>query len=76
MTTLVVVVVGVPLGIIAGRLTWIRFAQDTGVGTTATVPLLLLVAIGAFAVALGCVWAIATAAVVGRAPTAPLLRAE
>ena len=58
-TTLAVValVVGIPVGIALGRISWSSFAEGLGVGTDALVPLLALT-LGA-AIALVVVWAIA-----------------
>ena len=44
-TVAIALTIGLPLGIIAGRLTWIRYAHDIGVLPDPTVPVLTIVAI-------------------------------
>jgi ABC-type lipoprotein release transport system permease subunit len=77
-TTIAVVgiLLGVPLGIAAGRAVWSAFASNVGVDTVpvVTVGLLLLVAFGALVVAN--VLAVVPAFVAARARPASLLRAE
>ncbi len=75
-TVFAALIVGVPLGILAGRLTWIRFAGDIGLITTPTVPILLVLAIIAAAGVTCSAFALIPAAVATRTPAARVLHTE
>ncbi len=69
-------VIGVPLGIVAGRLLWSAFADEIHVVPTPTVPAVLIVLIALGALVLANVVAAAPGRIAARTPTALLLRAE
>lgn len=69
-------VLGIPLGIIAGRSLWILFAHEIDVIPTPTVPALTVVLIGVIALALANVVAAVPGRIAARTPTALLLRSE
>lgn len=74
-TAVAAVIVGVPLGIVLGRTTWIALAESIGVAARPTVPLSL--AVGALAaVVLAYVSGIAPALIAARIRPAVALRAE
>jgi putative ABC transport system permease protein len=66
--------IGLPLGIIAGRVTWIRFAKDAGVPARPTFPTLAIVAVAGVATLLCSLVALVSAALAARAHAAPVLR--
>jgi predicted lysophospholipase L1 biosynthesis ABC-type transport system permease subunit len=70
------VALGVPLGVLAGRLSWVRYATDIGVPTDPTVPLLLLLAISGAAVAGCAIVSLVPGNRAARTPAAELLRTE
>jgi ABC-type antimicrobial peptide transport system permease subunit len=72
----VATVVGVPLGIAAGRLQWIRFADDVGVVPLPVVAVPLLVAAAIAAVLLSAVVALLPARLAARATVGSLLHSE
>jgi putative ABC transport system permease protein len=76
LTVLTTLVVGLPLGILAGRVTWVRFARDAGVIARPAVPLLTMVAIAAAAAVVCGLFALIPAAIAARARTAQVLRTE
>ena len=69
-------VLGIPLGIIAGRSLWILFAHEIDVVPTPTVPALTVVLIGVGALILANVVAAVPGRIAARTPTALLLRSE
>ncbi len=69
-------VVGVPLGIVAGRLLWDLFATRIYVVPSPTVPVGVIAAIAAGALVLGNLVAALPGRMAARTPTAVLLRAE
>jgi hypothetical protein len=72
-TTFGGVVVGIPLGIIIGRVAWRAFASELGVGTASTTPVLWIVATGVGAAVVALLAASRPARVAaGTKPTAPL----
>ena len=73
---LVGVVVGVPLGIVAGRTLWDLFAHEISVVPAPTVPTAWVVAIAVGALVLANVVAAVPARMAARTPTGVLLRAE
>ena len=77
-TALVVVgtMVGVPLGIVAGRLTWAVEVGDLGIQDAPTVPLAALIAVSASAVAVAVAVGLFPAWRAGRRSPATVLRAE
>jgi putative ABC transport system permease protein len=75
-TVFAALIVGVPLGILVGRVTWIRFAGDIGLITTPTVPILLVVVIIAAAGVTCGAFALIPAAVATRTPAAGVLHTE
>lgn len=70
------IVVGVPLGVIAGRWLWTLFAEQIYAVPYPTVPVLSLVLVGAGTLLLANVIATVPARTAARTPTAFLLRAE
>ena len=75
-TVAIALTIGLPLGIIAGRLTWIRYAHDIGVLPDPTVPVLTIVAIAVGTAALCALLSLVPSAALGRASPARVLRAE
>jgi predicted lysophospholipase L1 biosynthesis ABC-type transport system permease subunit len=76
LTLLIALVVGVPLGVAAGRWAWQGFAGSLGVAPVTVIPALLL-AVGCAAVILaGNLLASVPAAVAARTPAAGMLRTE
>ena len=69
-------VVGVPLGIVAGRFLWDLFATNIYVVSSPTVPALAIVAIGLGALVLGNLVAAIPGRIAARTPAALLLRTE
>ena len=76
LTVSTALVVGLPLGILAGRLTWIRFARDTGVLARPDVPVLIVLIVAAVAALAGSVFSLIPAAIAARTPAAQTLRTE
>ena len=76
LTVLIALAVGVPLGIIAGRATWTRFAENIGVIPRPTIPLLTIVVIGTGAALLSSLLSLIPSTIAGRTPAARALRAE
>jgi FtsX-like permease family protein len=76
LTSAIALVVGVPVGIIAGRLLWIRFATSLGVITTPAVPVALLAVMSAGILVLANLAAAGPAIAAARTPTARLLTSE
>ena len=74
--TLFCVAVGIPLGVITGRLVWIAFAQNMGAIDTAVVPLAALGVAALIIVALANVAAAIPARRARRVRPAQLLRTE
>jgi hypothetical protein len=70
------IVVGIPLGIVAGRQLWILFARTINAVPSPAVPVLLVVLVGVGALAFANLVAILPGRAAARASTAPLLRAE
>ena len=68
--------IGVPLGIVAGRLTWRVEVDDLGIVDAPTVPLVALVAVTVAAVAVAVAVGLVPAWRAGRRPPAAVLRAE
>jgi hypothetical protein len=77
-TTIVCIalLIGVPIGIAAGRWVWTLLADDLGVLSQPRVPMLLLLATVAAAVALANLIALWPARVAARTPVANVLRSE
>ena len=75
-TVAIALIVGIPLGIVAGRLTWSRFAHDIGVLPNPTVPIITILAIAAGTAALCALLSLRPAAVLARTPPADVLRTE
>jgi ABC-type proline/glycine betaine transport system permease subunit len=69
-------VVGVPLGIVAGRFLWDLFATNIYVVPNPTVPALAIVAIAVGALVLGNLVAAIPGRIAARTPAARLLRTE
>ena len=76
LTLLIAVAVGVPLGIIAGRIAWQGFAGSLGVVPVAEVPVLVLVLGLTGLVVAGNLLASVPAAIAARTRAGLLLRAE
>jgi hypothetical protein len=73
-TTVVVgLVLGVPLGIVAGRWAWTRFADELGVAQAASIPALVILAIAAVAVVGALLVSLLPARRAGRYPPAAAL---
>jgi predicted lysophospholipase L1 biosynthesis ABC-type transport system permease subunit len=72
----IAIVVGVPLGIGAGRWGWQEFARRLGVPDQPVTPLLAIVAVAATAVIVAILTALVPARVAARTPAAVALRAE
>ncbi|MGZ7085522.1 MAG: hypothetical protein ACXVIH_04290, partial [Ilumatobacteraceae bacterium] len=70
------VIIGVPLGIVAGRALWNRFASALHVVPQPTVPVLPIMLIAVAAVALANIVAAIPARIAARTPAAALLRAD
>ena len=70
------IVVGIPLGIVAGRQLWILFARTINAVPSPAVPVLLIVLVGVGALVFANLVAILPGRAAGRASTAPLLRTE
>jgi ABC-type antimicrobial peptide transport system permease subunit len=70
------VLVGVPLGIISGRLLWDLFATEINAVPSPTVPVGWVVAIGLGSLVLANVVAAVPGRVAARTPTALVLRAD
>lgn len=75
-TAAIAVVIGVPLGIGAGRWGWQSFARRLGVPDQPVTPFLAIVAVGALALLVAIVTAAIPARVAARTPPAVALRAE
>ena len=75
-TVAVALVVGVPLGIIAGRWVWTRFADDLGIVAVPVVPVLPVVLTALLALVAANLIAAAPAAIAARTRPALVLRAE
>ena len=74
---LVGIVIGVPLGVATGQVVWRTFATNLGAVPVATVPVLVIAALGAGALVVANLLAIAPAVTVARSNTArQLLRAQ
>ncbi|HLX87293.1 MAG TPA: FtsX-like permease family protein, partial [Acidimicrobiales bacterium] len=69
-------VVGVPLGIVSGRLLWDLFARGIEAIPAPVVPALLVTVIGVGAIALANVIAIVPGRIAARTPTGLLLQGE
>ena len=77
LTLLIALVVGVPLGVAAGRWAWRGFAGSLGVAPGTVIPVLLLAACGCAVVLLaGNLLASVPAAIAARTPAAGTLRTE
>jgi predicted lysophospholipase L1 biosynthesis ABC-type transport system permease subunit len=76
LTLVIALVVGVPLGIAAGRWAWRGFAASLGVVPVAVVPALLLAAGGAALIAAGNLLALTPATIAASTPPATTLRTE
>jgi hypothetical protein len=76
LTLLIALALGVPLGIVAGRLAWRAFAGSLGVVPVTVVPVLVLAAGAAVLAVAGNVLAVVPAAVAARTDPAGVLRAE
>jgi hypothetical protein len=76
LTLLIALVVGVPLGVAAGRWAWRGFAGSLGVAPVTVVPVLLLAAGCAAVILAGNLLASVPAAVAARTPAAGTLRTE
>jgi ABC-type lipoprotein release transport system permease subunit len=74
-TTLVVLalVVGVPLGIVGGRVVWRAFTEDLGIATTAAIPVVAFTGIVAAAVVVANLIAFAPGRSAARTPAATIL---
>jgi hypothetical protein len=70
-TAVVGLVAGVPIGIVAGRVAWRRFADDIGVVPDASIPVAWIVALGGCIVGLTLLAAVAPSRIASR--TAPAL---
>jgi hypothetical protein len=69
--------IGIPAGVIAGRLIWKRFASELGLTSAAVVPLGLISLAVVVAIALGALVAVAPAFwATHRKPAAPLRTAD
>ena len=66
---------GVPIGVVAGRWAWTRFADQLGVAPVASVPTLVIVAIAAVAVVGALLVSLVPAHRAGRYPPAAALGA-
>ena len=75
-TVFVTLVIGIPLGILAGRLTWIRYAGDIGVDTHPVVPLLLILVVAGAVALLAAAFTLIPASATARSSTAQTLRTE
>jgi ABC-type antimicrobial peptide transport system permease subunit len=75
-TMVIGLVVGVPLGIVSGRLLWDAFADNIYVVPSPTVPLVPTLAIAVGALVLGSVVAALPGRIAARTPAALLLRTE
>ena len=73
---LIAIVVGVPLGIAAGRWGWRAYAQQLGVPNQPVTPLLAVASVAAFALIVAILTAVIPAQVAARTPAAVALRAE
>jgi ABC-type antimicrobial peptide transport system permease subunit len=76
LTVLIALAVGIPLGVAAGRVLWIRFADNLGVITTPSVPVIALVAFAAGLVVLANAFAAGPASAAARLRPAQVLRSE
>jgi hypothetical protein len=73
----IALVLGIPLGILGGRLIWSAFAEEVGApGATSVVPWLILVVIAAFVALVANLAALAPAVAAARTKAAAVLRAE
>lgn len=75
-TAIIAIVIGVPLGIVAGRWSWQAFARRLGVPEQPVTPLLAIAAVAALAVLIAILTAAIPARIAGRTPPAIALRAE
>ncbi|MEJ7845233.1 MAG: FtsX-like permease family protein [Acidimicrobiales bacterium] len=75
-TALVAVVAGLPLGVVAGRLAWTRFAEGVGVPPSPVQPPVALALIVLVALAAGAIGSALPAALAARTPVNEALRAE
>jgi MacB-like periplasmic core domain/FtsX-like permease family len=76
LTVLIALVIGVPIGLAAGRVLWIRFADNLGVINTPAIPLAALAGFALGLVALANLIAARPAAVAARLRPAQILRSE
>jgi len=76
LTVLLALVVGIPLGVAAGRVLWIRFADNLGVIDTPSVPLLALGLAGVVLVVLANLIAIAPGSSAAHLRPAQVLQSE
>ncbi len=76
MTVAITLAVGIPLGIVAGRLTWSYFAHDIGVLPDPTVPVLTIVTFAAGTAALCALVSLVPSAALRRTRPARVLRTE
>ena len=72
----VALVIGIPLGVVTGRLLWIRFAGDLGIVAVPIVPVLTLALAALVAVVIGNLVAAAPATLAARTKPATVLRSE
>ena len=72
----VAVLIGVPLGLVAGRLAWVGFAESVGVPPFPTVPLVTLSAIAAGVLVACLIAGILPAAMAARTQVNETLRSE
>lgn len=73
---IIAIVVGIPLGIAAGRLVWSAFADNVGVGTLPVVTVVAIVAVGLGTLIVANVLAIVPALIAARERPASLFRSE
>jgi predicted lysophospholipase L1 biosynthesis ABC-type transport system permease subunit len=74
--TLIGIVIGVPIGIAAGRAVWSAFANNLGVGTEPVVTIWVIAAVAVATLVVANVLAVVPAFVAARAQPAWLLRSE
>jgi ABC-type antimicrobial peptide transport system permease subunit len=75
-TVLVALAIGIPLGIVAGRWTWTRFADDLGIVAVPVVPVVPLVVTALLALVAANLIAAAPAAIAARTRPATVFRTE
>jgi predicted lysophospholipase L1 biosynthesis ABC-type transport system permease subunit len=73
LTVVVAFALGVVVGIVAGRLTWLRFATNIGVVAHPTVPVLTILAIGIGATLLCTALSLIPSTLIARTPAARML---